>query len=180
MENNNEFDDEIIEKFKLEGKIAATKLCMEKYGVKMSEAMPYTEMITKGVEVDKNARNKRLRKNIFGTIVVCAIVFMLVKCYNSCDGTRDVKGGLDTTALVITAEVEAHSVIEEGLKAPSTADFTREMVYVRSDTVTVTGCVDAQNSFGAMVRSRYYVVFDTDSAFYDSKNWRVIESRLLE
>lgn len=48
-----------------------------------------------------------------------------------------------------------HEWIKAQLKAPSTADFTDEPWDVDGDVYTATGSVDAQNSFGAKLRSRY-------------------------
>lgn len=61
----------------------------------------------------------------------------------------------------------AHNTVKNGLKAPSTAKFPDSFceVLIRSSTVneagqtvwTVKGPVDAENSFGAMLRSTYVV-----------------------
>lgn len=62
-------------------------------------------------------------------------------------------------------------IIEKVLKAPSTAEFQsydKSMISVSGDTYTVNGYVDAQNSFGAMLRS-YYTVKLKGSAY----NWTI-------
>jgi len=54
----------------------------------------------------------------------------------------------------------AKNVVESALKAPSTAefcDFDESRVTRYGDIVTVKGFVDAQNSFGAMLRSDWSV-----------------------
>ncbi len=77
-------------------------------------------------------------------------------------------------------QVETRSAVEAKLKAPSTAKFetgpfgTLEARRVRRDAdcvFTVTGQVDAQNSFGAMLSSYYKV-----SLIYDAKSnrWTVM------
>ena len=46
--------------------------------------------------------------------------------------------------------------VEDRLKSPATADFTDETVTTLSgDRFRVTGLVDSQNSFGALVRSNF-------------------------
>lgn len=58
--------------------------------------------------------------------------------------------------------------IPERLKAPSTADFSDVQVTSSGHVYTVTGNVDAQNSFGAKVRSTFTcIVQDT------GKTWRL-------
>jgi hypothetical protein len=54
----------------------------------------------------------------------------------------------------------AENFIKDQLKAPSTAEFsphgeTRVAYNEADDTYTVRGWVDAQNSFGAKLRSKY-------------------------
>lgn len=52
----------------------------------------------------------------------------------------------------------AQEFVTDRLKAPSTADFPRRLqsaVYGKDCTFIITGMVDAQNSFGAMIRSTY-------------------------
>ena len=73
-----------------------------------------------------------------------------------------------------SAFVMSQTFVERQLKAPSTADFP----WISSDGVRVTnegGCrwsvvayVDAQNGFGATIRTRYIVTLSKDPA---SDNW---------
>lgn len=48
--------------------------------------------------------------------------------------------------------------IPKRLKAPATAEFSGVSVTTAGDTYTVTGSVDSQNSFGALVRSSFACV----------------------
>ena len=61
----------------------------------------------------------------------------------------------------------AEYFVKQNLKAPSTAEFcpVREAKIGRlgNNEYEVTGYVDAQNSFGAMIRSTYYVKMRTIS-----------------
>lgn len=55
-----------------------------------------------------------------------------------------------------TAQVSCESAVKQLLKSPSTAEFSGWIRVLNSDgTYTVTGNVDAQNSFGAMLRSSF-------------------------
>ena len=55
-------------------------------------------------------------------------------------------------------EVAAQSAVKDKLKSPSTASFQSFPVITRSkDIVLVKGKLDAQNGFGAMIRSDYIV-----------------------
>lgn len=92
------------------------------------------------------------------------------------------KGGkLDDVTRYIISESEkymfisdAKNYVEQGLKAPSTADFPSQFlssdwkVNRKDDVVTVSSYVDAQNSFGAMIRSNFIVQisYSTSSCLY--------------
>lgn len=54
-------------------------------------------------------------------------------------------------------EYEAQLAIQRLLKAPSTAKFLNVVVMKEEDGNLVVGDVDAQNAFGAMIRSRWIV-----------------------
>lgn len=64
------------------------------------------------------------------------------------------------------AQVACHNRVESALKAPSTARFTSTVSKHnnREDDFLVEGTVDAENSFGAMVRSSFQCVVDTSGS----------------
>ncbi len=69
------------------------------------------------------------------------------------------------------AKYEAENVVRSMLKAPKTADFSNDR-YTRYGDLDTGGCyvsgdVDAQNGFGAMLRSHYIVKFDKDNHVLD-------------
>lgn len=71
----------------------------------------------------------------------------------------------------IDAYTTAKNIISKNLKAPSTAKFLsydRQSITISGNIYTVNGYVDAQNSFGAMLRS-YYTVTLRGSAY----NWNI-------
>ena len=79
------------------------------------------------------------------------------------------------------AFVMANQRIKEQLKSPSTAKFpsitTKGVAVVKQEfTYTVTGYVDSQNSFGAVVRTRYQVIIEQVS----KDDWRVKDISILE
>lgn len=54
------------------------------------------------------------------------------------------------------AQVVCRDFIEDRLKSPASADFSDEdATHVRGRVWTVTGAVDSENSFGAMIRNTY-------------------------
>lgn len=78
------------------------------------------------------------------------------------------------------AIVKAQRSIREQLKAPSTAKFPYGYERVRcgdSCTFVILGIVDAQNSFGAMLRSEYRVKIAYRP---EQEVWEVISSSLLK
>lgn len=79
-------------------------------------------------------------------------------------------------------DVEIYSMsqlfVERALKAPSTAEFptTSHANITKEGNIYKVSCfVDAQNSFGAMIRSNYYTEMSYDSA---SENWTLLDIRI--
>jgi len=58
------------------------------------------------------------------------------------------------------AQVVCRDFVRDRLKAPSTADFSDVDHTGSAPTFTVTGNVDAENSFGAMLRMRFTCVVE--------------------
>jgi hypothetical protein len=90
---------------------------------------------------------------------------------------------VDTIALQVRAESNAKTAVKLILKAPSTAEFddanTRIWLFPDSS-VVVKGSVDAQNSFGAMLRNNFYVRMKWRGDFREMTNWTVIDAKLEE
>jgi len=93
-------------------------------------------------------------KSIFSGIIllIFAVMLLLSMCNNS-----DSDEGYDET----DARIFAEDAIRDVLKAPSTAEFSglteTEVINEGNDVFTVRGWVDAENSFGAKLRSNYEV-----------------------
>lgn len=76
------------------------------------------------------------------------------------------QGGKDPAADTGGAKRACEGFVRDQLKAPATADFSSEDVTANSPLYTVTGAVDAENSFGAKLRSRFTcVVYDDGTAW---------------
>jgi len=93
----------------------------------------------------------------FGIVIVVAVV-VVVALLNGSNSARD-----NTTSRGIEARTYCEDAIRDRLKAPSTAEF--ESSYSGSGPVVVRGTVDAENSFGAMMRNTFQctVTFDGDA-----------------
>ena len=89
---------------------------------------------------------------ILGAIVLLSIIFSAFS-----------NGG---TAGAGAAKVACHNRVESALKAPSTARFSSTVSKhnTREDDFLVEGTVDAENGFGAMVRSSFQCVVDTSGS----------------
>lgn len=106
---------------------------------------------------DNSDTNNKSRKltiiELFGLIFLCLII--LVAIFGSNEDATKAKtyrpGEVD--AFVVSQEI-----IKRYLKAPSTAKFASysgSVVTLKGNLFYVTSYVDAQNSFGAMLRNRY-------------------------
>ncbi len=83
------------------------------------------------------------------------LVILMVLCITGCGTSSDEFDEFD-------AQVVAESEVKERLKSPSTADFSpyRETSITQDGNEwRVEGWVDAQNGFGAIIRSEYTVKF---------------------
>jgi hypothetical protein len=75
----------------------------------------------------------------------------------------------DQTFVVLKMKAEAKEAVLKNLKAPSTAKFSLDAImdtdtevrgYPGTTTYTVSGWVDSQNSYGAMLRNKFTVAVD--------------------
>lgn len=62
-------------------------------------------------------------------------------------------GGSSSSDNTVEAQIACESRVKDALKSPSTADFSDDVT--GSGPYTVTGTVDSENSFGAMLRSEF-------------------------
>lgn len=71
-----------------------------------------------------------------------------------------------------SARYKARALVSTSLKAPSTAKFCGDEVkpfqFAGAEAWEINGCVDAQNSYGAMIRNSYKVILTRSGS-----EWRV-------
>lgn len=83
----------------------------------------------------------------------------------------------------IEAFIRCKNIVENSLKAPSTADFpwSPERVFrLENQTYVVKSYVDAQNSFGAMLRSNWHCKIQyTSGDERDASNWTLQELEII-
>lgn len=108
------------------------------------------------------------------------ITLVMATCVGTCISSDDSKE-MDSIHIEVTAKYKAEEAVKTLLKAPSTAEFpseTQRCLIMPDSTVVVEGSVDAQNTFGAMIRNNYYVKFKW---YFDSNNdeiWSLIDVKL--
>lgn len=103
-------------------------------------------------------------------IVYCLIAGTLM--FSSCDSPEISKETCRTTAWVLSQDA-----VKDRLKVPSTAKFPEmdsSFVSSHDSIYTVHAYVDAQNTFGATMRSEYSCEFTYKGGEEtDAKNWRL-------
>jgi len=77
----------------------------------------------------------------------------------------------------------SQTLVKKRLNAPSTADFPSitdskvSVKYLGECTHELRGYVDAQNSFGAKIRSHYYVKVQNEKG---TDTWKALDVQILE
>lgn len=122
-------------------------------------AVPASES---GATVAPGVKEKKPGNPILGFVALLIIVGTIIySCSN-----RDDEGGGDGRD-DIGAGIACETFVERQLRAPSTADFPSHTDYVISgsgDRYVVNGYVDAQNGFGAMIRTDWTCTVLRDNA----------------
>jgi len=118
------------------------------------------------------------KRNKFGGFIVIAFIALLIfAMYNGSQKNKSI----DTTDLKLTAKFKVESIVKSLLKAPSTAEFPSETqkYYVSADSmIIITGSVDAQNTFGSMIRNSYSVKLKWKDDYRKDENWSVLDAKL--
>jgi|GEM_PF-1682790 len=192
MENTNDIDNSIISEFKNKGKIHAVKLCCDLYNIGMSEGKAYVEELTKGIKPNSIGKpdNKNNSTNKKSTNIGCFVLFILVvivivvsMCGDDESKQKDKSSGVDSTTIRIESFALAQSIIMNQLVAPSTAEFPHsdQFCLISGDSmVVVRGVVDAQNSFGAMIRNKYYLAIKYNQGYKNFEDYTITYSNLVE
>jgi hypothetical protein len=100
---------------------------------------------------------------LLGLFVVLAVLGSVFGDDNDESG----EGGGDASVYV---RIACEGWVKERLKAPATAEFADSNVTSASGVYTVRGAVDSQNSFGALIRSRFTCV-----ATHDGEATRLVD-----
>lgn len=107
-----------------------------------------------------------MKEKLISTLgIIVLAVLVLTFCSAMCGGSGSSSDEPSDYDVIYIAE----TIVKKNLKSPSTADFcsSRECKVSKSgDVWTVTGWVDAQNGFGATIRSDYTVSFEYDGSSY--------------
>jgi hypothetical protein len=90
---------------------------------------------------------------IVAVIVVVGGGLMLALGVGAAVADRNAAPSADGTATV--AEIMCERFIADRLKAPATADYTHERTESSASSWTVVGVVDAENAYGAKLRTSY-------------------------
>jgi hypothetical protein len=96
-------------------------------------------------------------KKVLGALLILVIVLGII---GNCAG-----GSSNSSKTSTDAIVAAENFVKDNLKAPSTAKFSNEEA--KQDNAgnwTVSGLVDSQNSFGAMLRSSFILRLDKNDS----------------
>ncbi len=124
---------------------------------------------------------KHSQKFWIAVISVGLVLFLASKMCSSPETKKDsateIKKGIDSTSLWYYSKSFAKDYVKQQLKSPSTAEFPDKdfKVWFEPDsTVTIKCAVDAQNSYGAMIRGNYYLKMKWKKDFKDSDNWTLI------
>lgn len=102
----------------------------------------------------KTAR-KRNNGCLIAFVIVVGAIILLVLAMASCSKNSGRSDDLDAWTC-------AQTIVKDKLKSPSSADFCamkEATIKSNGDKYTITGYVDADNSFGANVRSTFTVTF---------------------
>ena len=117
-------------------------------------------------EADKRAANRGCMW-LFVAVVAVAAVWSLL--------AGDDTGGGDGPDDYAATDV-CHQKVEDQLRAPATADFGGETVTHTGNRYTVVGHVDAQNGFGAQIRTDWVC----EATWVSGTTWRPVIATLAE
>lgn len=124
-------------------------------------------------------KRKEMIKGITFLMAICLVGACWATPAKKTDDSNTEKAARPMTELNAEAYSASEDFVKQKLKAPATADFPGSdgrVTYLGDSTFSIVSYVDAQNSFGANIRSNY-----TAKVRYTSRDtWRAIEVKLLE
>ncbi len=123
-----------------------------------------------------------INKVAVGCAIPSIVFFILVVILGTCDdmGTNDGDKiqRIDTSSVQIDAIFNSKEVVKKLLKSPSSAEFPmgEQLCWLLPDsTIIVKGAVDSENSFGAMIRSAYFVKYKWVDNIEKLENWTIVD-----
>lgn len=129
------------------------------------------------------ANNQNQAQNACGGCVLLLILLIWIgSCMGGGGGSTDPDYAKDSNGLTkIDVYSMAHQFVEDNLKAPSTAKFPwgadeHSVVNLGGTQYRVSAWVDAQNGFGAMIRSDWTVVM----TYQGNDRWTLDDIQLSE
>lgn len=143
-------------------------------------------METSKINLDKKRSKQKLEKpNAKGCVVIIIVaigIFFLFKA--GCSSEQPVYTAKQLDSIYNEKEnsmaiIMGQDFVKQRLKAPASADFPfgeTYAVHLRDSTFAVKGVVDSQNSFGAMLRTKFYVKIKQTGP----EDWKLIDIELYE
>lgn len=122
----------------------------------------------------KPAMGPREKYFWYGIVVIVPIllIFGFFSCVSSCKSSNEAyQKEKETEGSLYQAKILCEQRIKNMLKAPSTAKITFENKNKIGTTYTFSGYVDAQNSFGAMLRKPFYIRLE----FEPGKGYKILK-----
>ncbi len=154
-------------------------------GIENEEVM---ENVPNVLTNDSSPSNKISDKNkirlFFAGIIVLVIIYNLVVHHSVTHDYND-KQIYSADDMQIDAYLFSQEFVKENIKSPTTASFPTSdykcFVNQYDSTYTVKSYVDAQNGFGAMIRSKYMVEMKyTGGNADDGHNWTLLDIRIYD
>lgn len=126
------------------------------------------EKAKREAEEEKEKKMKEKIDAASGCFTLVVILAFVVFFFSNCGGSSNSSSTTSKQPDKFDAYVMSQLFVKDALKAPSTAKFpvySEDMVVDGGDgSFIVSAYVDAQNSFGAMMRSNYVCIMQYDKA----------------
>lgn len=140
--------------------------------------------LTKQEQLKVKFKDKPIAFKIF--LYALILIFFIV-CYSMCSKCTDSisqttpNNGIDSISLYYYSREYAKEFVKSGLKSPSSAEFQDKNIHIRlmpDSTVFIKGTVDAQNSFGSMLRNEFNIEMKWKKDYKQQENWQVLNIEL--
>lgn len=123
-----------------------------------------------------------MKFNKFALIFLLATIFLLIiTIVGTCVSSDNTSSGIDSIHIESTAIFKTKEAVKKLLKSPTTANFASEnqKIWLLPDSsVIVKGTVDAENSYGVMIRNNYFVKFKWNIDQNNNEIWELIDVNL--